>query len=198
MSERSYTKIKRHFTKWSSTLKQFIGNLPTNCLSVFDHFVGLALKGVKVMEIQNFTLILISLLEESQGFQPKLDKKFPDDSPISILFSKYPDFKRSRIMSLPSKQNQHMRERILPWTYNWGGLTPLLSIVLFLMYLFIRLDVSAYILMIYKWSKIRARYAFWLNINELQPWKFIGKNCNPIFFWFCMIFLVPLVSQCMK
>ena len=31
-------------TKWSNTLKQFVGNLPTNCLSVFDHFVILALK----------------------------------------------------------------------------------------------------------------------------------------------------------
>ena len=35
-------------TKWSSTLKQFVGNLRTNCLSVFDHFVKLALKGLKV------------------------------------------------------------------------------------------------------------------------------------------------------
>ena len=34
-------------TKWSNTLKQFIGKLPMNCLSVFDHFVGLALKGLK-------------------------------------------------------------------------------------------------------------------------------------------------------
>ena len=33
-------------TKWSNTLKQFVGNLPTNCFSVFDHFVGLALKGL--------------------------------------------------------------------------------------------------------------------------------------------------------
>ena len=32
-------------TKWSNTLKQFVGKLPTNCLSVFDHFVKLALKG---------------------------------------------------------------------------------------------------------------------------------------------------------
>ena len=32
-------------TKWSNTLKQFVGKLPTNCVSVFDHFVGLALKG---------------------------------------------------------------------------------------------------------------------------------------------------------
>ena len=32
--------------KWSITLRQFVGSLPTNCLSVFDHFVGLALKGL--------------------------------------------------------------------------------------------------------------------------------------------------------
>ena len=30
-------------TKWSKTLKQFLGKLPTNCLSVFVHFVKLAL-----------------------------------------------------------------------------------------------------------------------------------------------------------
>ena len=31
-------------TKWSNTLKQFVGC--SNCLSVFDHFVGLALSKV--------------------------------------------------------------------------------------------------------------------------------------------------------
>ena len=31
-------------TKSSKTLKQFVGILPTNCLSVFDHFVKLWLK----------------------------------------------------------------------------------------------------------------------------------------------------------
>ena len=34
-------------TKWLNTLKQFVVNLPTNYLSVFDHFVKLALKGLK-------------------------------------------------------------------------------------------------------------------------------------------------------
>ena len=34
------------FTKWSNTIKQFFGKLPTNCLNVFDHFVGLVLKGL--------------------------------------------------------------------------------------------------------------------------------------------------------
>ena len=33
-------------TKWSDTLKQFVSKLSTNCLSVFDHFVGLALEGL--------------------------------------------------------------------------------------------------------------------------------------------------------
>ena len=33
-------------TKWSNTLKKFVVKLPTNCLSVFDDFVGLALKGL--------------------------------------------------------------------------------------------------------------------------------------------------------
>ena len=33
-------------TKWSNILKQFVGNFPTNCLSVFDRFAGLALKGL--------------------------------------------------------------------------------------------------------------------------------------------------------
>ena len=30
--------------KWSDTIKQSVGNLPTNCLNVFDHFVWLVLK----------------------------------------------------------------------------------------------------------------------------------------------------------
>ena len=41
-------------TKWSNTLKQFIGNLPTNCLSVFGHFVWLALKVLKVSFVKDF------------------------------------------------------------------------------------------------------------------------------------------------
>ena len=39
--------LSTNFTKWSNTLKQFVENLPTNCLSVFDHFLGLALKGLR-------------------------------------------------------------------------------------------------------------------------------------------------------
>ena len=38
--------LSANFTKWPNTLKQFVGKLPTNCLSLFEHFVGLALKAL--------------------------------------------------------------------------------------------------------------------------------------------------------
>ena len=40
-------------TKWSNTLKQFVGKLPTNCLSKSDHFVGLTYKGLNCCEFGN-------------------------------------------------------------------------------------------------------------------------------------------------
>ena len=40
--------VNANTTKWSNTLKQFVASLPTNCLSVFDHFVGLALKRLSI------------------------------------------------------------------------------------------------------------------------------------------------------
>ena len=40
-------------TKWPNTLKQFVGKLPTNCLSVFDNFVKLALKGLMGLNIHH-------------------------------------------------------------------------------------------------------------------------------------------------
>ena len=43
---RIISRLSANFTKWSNTLKQFVGNFPTNCLSLFDNFVKLALKGL--------------------------------------------------------------------------------------------------------------------------------------------------------
>ena len=40
-------------TKWSNTLKQFVSKLSTNCLSVFDHFMRLALKRSKVLRVSD-------------------------------------------------------------------------------------------------------------------------------------------------
>ena len=48
-----FNPLSANLTKWSNTLKQFVGKLPTNCLSVFDHFVGLALKGLSSLFFQN-------------------------------------------------------------------------------------------------------------------------------------------------
>ena len=45
--KKSINPLSANFTKWSNTLKQLVSNLPTNCLSVFDQFVGLALKGLR-------------------------------------------------------------------------------------------------------------------------------------------------------
>ena len=41
--------LSANFTKWPNTLKQFVGNFSTNCLSVFGQLVGLALKGLKLV-----------------------------------------------------------------------------------------------------------------------------------------------------
>ena len=36
--------LSANHKKWSNTVKQFVGNLPTNCLSMLDRFVELELK----------------------------------------------------------------------------------------------------------------------------------------------------------
>ena len=41
-----YIPLSANPEKWSNTLKQIVGNLPTICLSVFDNFMNLALKGI--------------------------------------------------------------------------------------------------------------------------------------------------------
>ena len=43
--------LNAKFIKWSNTLKQIVGKLPTICLSVFDHFSGLALKALNIMDL---------------------------------------------------------------------------------------------------------------------------------------------------
>ena len=41
-----FNSLSANFTKWSNTLKEFVVKLPTNCLSMFDNFEGLELKGL--------------------------------------------------------------------------------------------------------------------------------------------------------
>ena len=61
--------LSAKFIKWSNTLKQFVCKLPTNCLSVFDHFVGLAPKGLSC----NGCLCIVSLQHSSMQNQPFAD-----------------------------------------------------------------------------------------------------------------------------
>ena len=53
--------------KWSKTLKQFVSNLPTNCLNMFDHFVKLVHKGLK--RLKEF---LWSLHKNKEKWYPKI------------------------------------------------------------------------------------------------------------------------------
>ena len=57
-----FNPLSANFTKWSNTLKQLVSKLPTICLSVFDHFVGLALK---VLMLQLIYKIIENTLENS-------------------------------------------------------------------------------------------------------------------------------------
>ena len=47
----SFNLLNANPTNWSNTLKQFVSNLPTNCVGVFDHFVELALKELKQLKV---------------------------------------------------------------------------------------------------------------------------------------------------
>ena len=50
--------LSANLIKSSNTLKQFVAKLPTNCFSVFDHFLGLALIGLKPMKLFNINIAL--------------------------------------------------------------------------------------------------------------------------------------------
>ena len=64
--------------KWPNTLKQFFGKLPTNCLSVFGHFVNLLLKGLtlafekEVLHRNNaLSIVVLSTKQRYSSFSKK-------------------------------------------------------------------------------------------------------------------------------
>ena len=61
--------LSANLAKWSNTLKQFVGNLPTNYLSVFDYFEGLTLKGLNQTKIGCFPYrnLLLTETEPENG-----------------------------------------------------------------------------------------------------------------------------------
>ena len=48
--------LRSNFKKWPNTLKRFVGNLPTNYVNVFGHFVELALKGLRRIYLRYIVL----------------------------------------------------------------------------------------------------------------------------------------------
>ena len=50
--QQNINRLSANPSKWPNTLKQFVGILPTNCASVFDHLMGLALKGLTMSHNQ--------------------------------------------------------------------------------------------------------------------------------------------------
>ena len=64
--------LSANFTKWSNTLEQFVGKLPTNFLSVFDHVVGMALKGLT-------TKIFIDFNDSTSGHSSYIECTYDDD-----------------------------------------------------------------------------------------------------------------------
>ena len=45
------------------TLKQFVGNLPTNCVSVFDYFVGFWRKGLRYSSLFFYVSVIDSFMQ---------------------------------------------------------------------------------------------------------------------------------------
>ena len=75
-------------TKLSNTLKQFVGNLATNCLSVFDHFVILALKRLSLpFERKNMLIVRIKniRIHKNKGFLFKYTKSLKKKSIYELL-----------------------------------------------------------------------------------------------------------------
>ena len=74
-------------TKWSNTLKRFVGKLATNCFSVYDYFVGLVFKELTAHEKYSSLLIFTfsSLSVCTTGKSTKMKKL--NCSFLSVLFS---------------------------------------------------------------------------------------------------------------
>ena len=70
-----FNPLSASFTKWSNTLEQFVDKLPTNCLSVFDHFVGLAREGLTLFYAKIKTSNSPKLLLIFKTFSILLKKK---------------------------------------------------------------------------------------------------------------------------
>ena len=60
---KSFDPLSANLTKSSNTFKQFVCKLPTNCLSVFAHLVGLTLKRLKDGSVSEKFRIIYDLIK---------------------------------------------------------------------------------------------------------------------------------------
>ena len=65
-------------TKWPNIVKQFFRKLPTNCLSVFGHFVKLALKGLRRIWRQGKSYYCLTFAELRTPQDSQLKQMFPN------------------------------------------------------------------------------------------------------------------------
>ena len=75
-----FNSLNVNTTKWSHTLKQFLGS----CSGMFDHFVGLAIKGLK--DINNKT---INLTELPKIKQQSTQRHFIQMRPMNTISTNY-------------------------------------------------------------------------------------------------------------
>ena len=77
-------------TKWSNTFKQYVGKFLTNCLSAFDHFVGLALKGSKYLQSicsEHIKPVHSTQVQPTHSPPSKKKKKKKEKSELPILMN---------------------------------------------------------------------------------------------------------------
>ena len=73
-------------TKWSNTLKQLVGNLLTDCFSVFDYFVRMALQGLRVRKLsRSKEKQIISSVAFRETFDGMSNKKFENVGTIQSI-----------------------------------------------------------------------------------------------------------------
>ena len=93
-----FNPLSANLTKWPNTLKQFVGKLPANCLSVFGHFVNLALKGLR------FSKIKLQRNKECKTFERKSPLPIIHNQISEIFFRNIQDIGRAfKILSLSLK-----------------------------------------------------------------------------------------------
>ena len=98
--------LSANSTKWSNTLKQFVDNVPTNCLSVFDHFVILALKGLNI-EFRRVVLSKI-FIRKNYGitrailFSERRDRNLPFTSTYPVSVEKNSIYRQDKNHPVPA------------------------------------------------------------------------------------------------